>query len=483
MRTDATRSPWARVFDRLRARGEPTRRWLANRRTIVRWGLGTGGLAILIVSGYLLSSTTEAIDSAWLFDDRKISREDANKIVAALAAAEIPATVNAQGQVAVARDRKVAALAVVDKQKLSPPRLRDLRGDASASIWETSDQREERQAHRSEQKLEVLIEELDGIASADVLINRTKARGRTPASVKALVRLRGNDGRPIPSQTIQTIRAILSNEPDLPADAVTILDVKGQPYVMAGNPEVVARSEARAREEELREAIHGQLNWIEGLRVFVNLELEPVTHPVAVVTTAAAPTIAVNQPLGDAPQEKPSTAVASTTKATWRALVLVQVPISHYVRKVQSQGKHRDPSPDDLKPYVEKTEDSIRTTVATVVPAAEFGSLKISRYDDPIPLAPPPASSAVAARSLRNWWLPVAAGAGLAALGLLAIAGRWLAGRRPEPVAQRFTPRAERFDAGHVSGPSERVRELVRRDPVIAAGVLQRWIGQGGPSS
>jgi hypothetical protein len=29
-------------------------------------------------------------------------------------------------------------------------------------------------------------------------------------------------------------------------------------------------------------------------------------------------------------------------------------------------------------------------------------------------------------------------------------------------------------------GPSERVRELIRLNPEAAAGVLQRWIGQGG---
>ena len=33
-------------------------------------------------------------------------------------------------------------------------------------------------------------------------------------------------------------------------------------------------------------------------------------------------------------------------------------------------------------------------------------------------------------------------------------------------------------EAGHA--PSERVRELVRFNPEAAAGVLQRWIGQGG---
>ena len=38
----------------------------------------------------------------------------------------------------------------------------------------------------------------------------------------------------------------------------------------------------------------------------------------------------------------------------------------------------------------------------------------------------------------------------------------------------------EASDAGAGPGPSERVRELIRLNPEAAAGVLQRWIGQGG---
>jgi flagellar biosynthesis/type III secretory pathway M-ring protein FliF/YscJ len=57
-----------------------------------------------------------------------------------------------------------------------------------------------------------------------------------------------------------------------------------------------------------------------------------------------------------------------------------------------------------------------------------------------------------------------------------------MAARRPAARPSRTTVRSGVVvdaPSGPVPGPSERVRDLVRRDPEAAAGVLQRWIGQG----
>jgi hypothetical protein len=43
-------------------------------------------------------------------------------------------------------------------------------------------------------------------------------------------------------------------------------------------------------------------------------------------------------------------------------------------------------------------------------------------------------------------------------------------------------PRRTRIDMFGLA-PAERARELVRLDPAAAGGVLQRWIGQGGPDA
>jgi flagellar M-ring protein FliF len=49
--------------------------------------------------------------------------------------------------------------------------------------------------------------------------------------------------------------------------------------------------------------------------------------------------------------------------------------------------------------------------------------------------------------------------------------------RSPEPAVHA---RRYRVDSGDEPNSSERVRELVRRDPEAAASVLQRWTMQGG---
>jgi len=78
-------------------------------------------------------------------------------------------------------------------------------------------------------------------------------------------------------------------------------------------------------------------------------------------------------------------------------------------------------------------------------------------------------------------WVIAAGVALLAAVALLA--GGLRAGRGPSARPERRR-RYDRRLAGESPGsgpaPSERVRELVRMDPEAAAGVLQRWIGQGG---
>jgi flagellar M-ring protein FliF len=49
--------------------------------------------------------------------------------------------------------------------------------------------------------------------------------------------------------------------------------------------------------------------------------------------------------------------------------------------------------------------------------------------------------------------------------------------RLPEPIHKT---RRYHADSASDPGPSERVRELIRRNPEAAASVLQRWTGQGG---
>jgi hypothetical protein len=162
-----------------------------------------------------------------------------------------------------------------------------------------------------------------------------------------------------------------------------------------------------------------------------------------------------------------------------RSRVLVQVPIGHYLNHFRMTGPKREPSPDDLKPYVDKTEEIIRSAVGHVVPADELGRLDIVRNDASAPALPSLSSIAPSSGRLSPWWLPGLAVAILT--GLAFVARRLLVARRPATLPLRRVRRG-RIDLGEAPGPgpSERVRELVRLDSAAAAGVLQRWIGQGG---
>jgi hypothetical protein len=84
-------------------------------------------------------------------------------------------------------------------------------------------------------------------------------------------------------------------------------------------------------------------------------------------------------------------------------------------------------------------------------------------------------------RRLATDWGIVGAVAA-SSIALVMALGSWIqAARRP---VRQFEPsvigRRYREDSADEPGPSERVRELVRRDPEAAASVLQRWATQGG---
>ena len=76
-------------------------------------------------------------------------------------------------------------------------------------------------------------------------------------------------------------------------------------------------------------------------------------------------------------------------------------------------------------------------------------------------------------------------GAVAASVALLLAMGSWIqAARRPSrSIGSTHGGRAYREDPADEPGPSERVRELVRRNPETAASVLQRWATQGGRPS
>ena len=473
MRTDDPR-PRATRFDPLGDRARHAWRWLSSRGPRARLWAAGAALAVLVAAGYYAAvAPSESTETTWLLDGTVLAPDDARRILSALAVAKIPASPAARGQIAVSAAKRADALALLTKQKLLPKNLHEIKDEAAhASMFDFPvDRADQRDRHR-EQEAEHLIGRFDGIESAEVSIQRSTSRapGSRGVKVGALVSLQTRDNRPLPPQSLQAIRSVLKNaEPDLPDDALTVLDKSGRPYVLAGNPEAGAAMMAHAREEELRGNLLQALNWIEGVRVLVSLEAPTLAD--ADGASSIAPAVVVNGP-ADAEVASPP---AVKPPVVAKARILVQVPITYYLR-----GR-REATLDELKPYAAKVEESIRAAVLNGVPAAELASLKIDRINAAGPELPAVGSADSTTIRLPGWVVPAAGGAIVALVALVLMGTRWMVARRPATVAAAV-PRAH-FEVTDDAGPSGRVRDLVRRDPAAAAGVLGRWIGQGGQGS
>ena len=161
------------------------------------------------------------------------------------------------------------------------------------------------------------------------------------------------------------------------------------------------------------------------------------------------------------------------------------MPRSYYYQVSILPGR-REPSLDELQKLVARTEEQIRTGLALVVPLTGPGAwtATIDVIPDEMPLNPPPvlSSSPDSRRVALDWGIAGAMGAMAAALVLL---GSWILTARRPAGRPESSSRGLRYHTGSSlsHGPSERVREFVRRNPDSAVSVLERWTSQGGDAS
>jgi hypothetical protein len=139
-----------------------------------------------------------------------------------------------------------------------------------------------------------------------------------------------------------------------------------------------------------------------------------------------------------------------------------------------------------LQKLVVRTEEQIKTGIAQVVPLTgpSAWETKIDMIPDEVPLQPPPVVSppADARRIAVDWGIAGAMGALAATLVFFA---SWVLSTRRPSFVPEAAPRIVRYHEGSslTPGPSERVREFVRRNPESAVSVLERWTSQGGDGS
>jgi flagellar biosynthesis/type III secretory pathway M-ring protein FliF/YscJ len=517
MRTESSTST-ASAASRLRDGLARARRWVRGRRAVFRVTLIVAVAVALAAIAYM-SIPLERDEIVLLYEGRKFSQSRGRAIEKALLEEKIPCKRSGRS-VGVYRSNWSDAMSALVKHGVQVESIEDLEKEPLPVSWtDTQADRLERERWRLERWLKASIEEFDpSIRSASVSIQRTQIHARE-WKFSGLVML---DTERSPShKLIRSIQTLLTKRvPGLLPDAVTIGDSSGTFFLEAGNPTLESATLSHAREEDLRDLLIENLaKIVPGVDVVVQVETEaemqptpaPSVQPAKVNPPLPAPPaeeVKANRPVSLAdpepvpvtnpepipPPTPPQTIPTLAAPAVARANIWVKVPRSHYLRIFHENAPNRQPSAEDMTPLHLKTKGLIENAVSVLVPSSERGRVLIDSIPDDLGTNSPvvvPSGATEAARSWPDWVAPAAlgVGAGLVMALVLGTAGAGLiAARRPASRPSRTSVRSGLAvdipaPSGPVPGPSERVRDLVRRDPEAAAGVLQRWIGsgEGGP--
>jgi flagellar M-ring protein FliF len=511
----------------------------------IRWGSLVVGLAALLSLGYWAASALSTGGVRYLASGRRFSSEDLIKICRALDEHRITDYRLDDRRVAVSAEDFDDASTLLGKLDVGKHSIEEIRTQSSAMslFWETTEDRLQREQLKDERILEAMIVKLPGVVWS--LVSVHKPRGsmgmRNPPKPSAFVYLETEGDRQLPFGTVQAIANILRGYVrDLPVDSIRAMDRRGHKYLDPSDPALGDISRNRAREEELGEKILEKLDWIKGVRILVQVTTphhdpsttsgsgntststsgvstsprsadhgaasekpamdtmpdNPGTSVEIFVNRPAGPDLKPAPPLARAPAPAVAQVPGKTGAATSTAgdstveparesgHVLVNVPRSFYYNALVNKTNHLDPSAEELRFMADRTELNVKNTLKVVLPEQGSWKVDVDTIPDELPLLRPAVFSypVESRRKALDWGIVGAVGA---AISIMAAVGSWVrVARRPARVAEP-EPRTSRYRADLASepGPSERVRELVRRNPEAAASVLQRWTVAGGADS
>jgi hypothetical protein len=423
---------------------------------------------------YLLIQPEEAGETAWLAPGHDFAPSRLDTITKALDRAQIDWIVD-QGRVGVPRASHAEVQRILARQNLAPPSVPDmLDQEPQQSLFAPHTQVQDRRDRQKARFLAAAIEDVDPSLTASVIFHRPKTDRLKPAGgLRVSVWLKVKGDRRIPPGQVESIaQLLLSLEPELHADRLSVVDRKGRTYLNPADPALGHQSRLGAREEELAGKIYEQLDHIKGIRVAVSID--PAGPPAAPAAPAApVAEIKANEPIepdGGTPRSTAGMPAAPMGKAS----ILVQIPARHVFERFRVVVPDVRPTPQALEPFFAEARADVDRAVRTVVPPSEFGRLEVTKIGLTDPLAPSQPVTANQGRLAPFWW-SAAAGGVLAATIAMTVA-LWVSARRIPKG--RSAARRPGGPAGQ--GPSERVRELVRLDPDAAAGVLRRWTVEGG---
>jgi hypothetical protein len=503
----------------------------------LRWGSLVFALAAFLSLGYWTASTLSTGGVRYLASGRRFSSEDLIKICRALDEHRITDYRLDDRRVAVSADDFDEASTVLGKLDVGRHSIDEIRAQSGAMslFWETTEDRLQREQLKDQRILEAMIGQQPGVVWSLVSVQRPRSSVgmRNSPKPSAFVYLETEGDRQLPFRTVQAITNILRGYmPELSLHTIRAMDRRGHKYLDPSDPTLGDISRNRAHEEELSEKILEKLDWIKGVRVLVQVTTPhhdastvsgagntntstgaPLTHaadqrpsnvknaapaPPAPGSAATAVEIFVNRPARPEPDSAPALAQSPTRPATASppasdsaaeparesGRVLVNVPRSYYYNALVNKANHVDPSPEELQVMAARTELTVRNTLRVVLPEQGSWKVDVDTIPDELPLIRPAAFPypVESRRKALDWGIVGAVGA---AISILAAAGSWVhVARRPVRVPE-LEPRVSRYRADVTSepGPSERVRELVRRNPQAAASVLQRWTVPGGADS
>jgi flagellar M-ring protein FliF len=511
MRTESSGSN-ASAATRLRDAIGRTRRWVRGRRPAFRVTL-VAVAAIGLAAAAYMAIPLDRDEVVFLYEDKRFSLEIAQAMAQALREEKITCQL-VGNRVGVPRSRTIEARAALAKHGVAPLTIEEIeREPVDSNPWtDTQAVQADRDRRRLERQLKAIIEGYDqSIRSASVTIRQSNVRVHVRTEPKSSVVVVLDAERRPRAGAIHAIQVILTKMvPGLAPDAVSISDRSGTFFVEGGDPKSESVTKSLAHQEELRDALIEKLGQIVP-GIDVDVRVEAATAPglgptdAKIVPPSPAPPaeeLKANQPVGLEPDPAPAATVAvaepphQAHAGSARASIWVKVPRSYYLRIYrQNAPPNRQPSAEDLVPIHQKTKQVIENAVAIVVPKAEQAPPRIDIIPDElagsVSTLVVPAGSPETARTLPAWFVPAAlgVGVGLVTAMVLGTGVGLIAARRPAARPSRTSVRSGLSadvpsPTGPVPGPSERVRDLVRRDPEAAAGVLQRWIGrgEGGPT-
>jgi flagellar M-ring protein FliF len=456
-------------------------RWLAARDGPARRRIAFVALAVALAAIYLLATAESSLPTTrWLEGGRAFSDDEARILDQALAVRKIVLQRGTKGQLGVGSSEDLAvATKTLDDLGLTRRSFEQLIDQpASISPWADPVDRKQLLLRRRERAIEALLEGFDELLSVTVRLHESDAgHSRSKSTLNASVILRPRDNLAITPDLIERVQNILTSlERDLRRDRdISVTDDLGHAYLAADDPNVARRTLAEAQAHEWESAINDRLTSIvAGARVSVCLEwpLSPVESP---PTTRTSPEVVAN-----APASLPEPVRREEFPA--KANVLVEIPSRHFLDLFRNvAGSDRIPRSDDLEPLIQQTREVIEAAVHHVIPKESLGRFELVRIPLPVNQVPAVATSRPSRVDLRPWWAGAAALAGVI-LTLAATAGTRRLSSARRIASESPSPNDLRFDGEDRAGPINRVRELIRRDPEAAAGVLRRWAGQGGPS-